>query len=79
MQFYCNLFVICRTCYLDGKLKAAPKPTAGNQGTVITVEEIFYNISTRRKALRSPTEEHGRIAEVFGYISTTGSHCGSPF
>ncbi|XP_018013384.1 DNA mismatch repair protein Mlh1 [Hyalella azteca] len=50
--------------YLDGKPKAPPKPCAGNQGTQITVEDLFYNISIRRKALRSPAEEHARIAEV---------------
>ncbi|KAF2350087.1 DNA mismatch repair protein family [Trinorchestia longiramus] len=50
--------------YLDGKPKAPAKPCAGNQGTQITVEDLFYNVSIRRKALRSPAEEHARIAEV---------------
>ncbi|MCL4109505.1 UNVERIFIED_CONTAM: hypothetical protein GTU68_038900, partial [Idotea baltica] len=51
-----------RASYIDGNLKSGPKATAGNQGTTITVEELFYNISTRKKALKSPSEEHGRIA-----------------
>ncbi|KAB7500436.1 DNA mismatch repair protein Mlh1 [Armadillidium nasatum] len=55
-----------KASYIDGKLKNPPKPTAGNQGTVITVEDLFYNVSTRKKALKSPSEEHGRIAEVVG-------------
>uniref|UniRef100_A0A8C5PIK9 DNA mismatch repair protein MLH1 n=1 Tax=Leptobrachium leishanense TaxID=445787 RepID=A0A8C5PIK9_9ANUR len=50
--------------YADGKLKAPAKPCAGNQGTQITVEDLFYNVSTRRKALKSPSEEHARIVEV---------------
>ncbi|XP_076460299.1 DNA mismatch repair protein Mlh1-like isoform X2 [Babylonia areolata] len=50
--------------YSDGKLKEAVKPCAGNVGTQITVEDLFYNVSTRRKALRSPAEEHARIVEV---------------
>nr|XP_022308233.1 DNA mismatch repair protein Mlh1-like [Crassostrea virginica] len=50
--------------YVDGKLKEAVKPCAGNVGTQITVEDLFYNISTRRKALKSPSEEHAKIAEV---------------
>ncbi|KPP59518.1 DNA mismatch repair protein Mlh1-like [Scleropages formosus] len=53
-----------RAAYSDGKLKASPKPCAGNQGTQITVEDLFYNVSTRRKALRSPSEEYSKIVEV---------------
>ena len=32
--------------------------------SVLKVEDLFYNVSTRRKALRSPAEEHARIVEV---------------
>ncbi|KAG7470162.1 hypothetical protein MATL_G00136600 [Megalops atlanticus] len=53
-----------RASYCDGKLKAPPKPCAGNQGTQITVEDLFYNVSTRRKALKSPSEEYSKIVEV---------------
>ncbi|RXN13952.1 DNA mismatch repair Mlh1 [Labeo rohita] len=53
-----------RANYCDGKLKAPPKPCAGNQGTLISVEDLFYNVSTRRKALKSPSEEYSRIVEV---------------
>ncbi|XP_002735708.1 DNA mismatch repair protein Mlh1 [Saccoglossus kowalevskii] len=50
--------------YIDGQLKGAVKPCAGNKGTQITVEDLFYNVSTRRKALKSPGEEHNKISEV---------------
>ncbi|KAM4607765.1 DNA mismatch repair protein Mlh1 [Polymixia lowei] len=53
-----------RANYSDGKLKGPPKPCAGNQGTQILVEDLFYNVSTRRKALKSPGEEYSRIVEV---------------
>ncbi|XP_069586417.1 DNA mismatch repair protein Mlh1 [Ranitomeya imitator] len=53
-----------RASYADGKLKAPPKPCAGNQGTQISVEDLFYNVSTRRKALKSASEEHARIVDV---------------
>ncbi|XP_062851880.1 DNA mismatch repair protein Mlh1 [Trichomycterus rosablanca] len=53
-----------RASYCDGKLKAPPKPCAGNQGTQISVEDLFYNVQTRRKALKSPSEEYSRIVEV---------------
>lgn len=53
-----------RANYSDGKLKGQVKPCAGNQGTQINVEDLFYNVSTRRKALKSPSEEYSRIVEV---------------
>ncbi|XP_027731940.1 DNA mismatch repair protein Mlh1 [Vombatus ursinus] len=62
-----------RTSYSDGKLKAPPKPCAGNQGTQITVEDLFYNIATRRKALKNPSEEYGKILEVVGRYSIHNS------
>uniref|UniRef100_A0A8C9CXK7 MutL homolog 1 n=1 Tax=Phocoena sinus TaxID=42100 RepID=A0A8C9CXK7_PHOSS len=62
-----------RAHYSDGKLKAPPKPCAGNQGTQITVEDLFYNISTRRKALKNPSEEYGKILEVVGRYSVHNS------
>ncbi|XP_076985942.1 DNA mismatch repair protein Mlh1 [Tamandua tetradactyla] len=62
-----------RANYTDGKLKAPPKPCAGNQGTQITVEDLFYNIATRRKALKNPGEEYGKILEVVGRYSIHNS------
>ncbi|XP_011302077.1 DNA mismatch repair protein Mlh1 isoform X2 [Fopius arisanus] len=56
--------VAYKASYLDGKLKGAPKPLAGNQGTTILIENLFYNVVTRRKALASPSEEFSRISEV---------------
>lgn len=56
--------------YRDGKLCAKkpgmsvdPKPCAGNNGTTITAEDLFYNMNTRRKAM-SPRDEFNRIAHV---------------
>ncbi|KAJ8014348.1 hypothetical protein DPEC_G00039300 [Dallia pectoralis] len=53
-----------RATYCDGKLKTQPKPCAGNQGTQIIAEDLFYNVCTRRKALKNPSEEYSRIVEV---------------
>lgn len=60
-----------KASYSDGKLvparpglSADPKPCAGNKGTQITVEDLFYNVSTRRKALKSSGEEFAKITDV---------------
>ncbi|NWH88474.1 MLH1 protein, partial [Aegithalos caudatus] len=53
-----------RAIYSDGKIKGPPKPCAGNQGTQIIVEDLFYNVNTRRKALKNPNEEYAKILEV---------------
>uniref|UniRef100_A0A250Y541 DNA mismatch repair protein MLH1 n=1 Tax=Castor canadensis TaxID=51338 RepID=A0A250Y541_CASCN len=62
-----------RASYSDGKLQTPPKPCAGNQGTQITVEDLFYNITTRRRALKNPSEEYGKILEVVGRYSIHNS------
>lgn len=60
-----------KASFSDGKLvparpglSAEPRACAGNKGTQITVEDLFYNVSTRRKALKSPGEEHAKIVDV---------------
>lgn len=50
--------------FSDGILKDKPKPCAGNQGTIIIVEDLFYNMLIRRKALKSSSEEHAKIVDV---------------
>ncbi len=41
-----------------------PTACAGNQGTLIKVDDLFYNVPTRRKALKSASEEYNKLAEV---------------
>jgi len=43
---------------------AEPRVCAGNQGTLIVVEDLFYNVATRRKALKSPSEELSKIVDI---------------
>ncbi|KOX80229.1 DNA mismatch repair protein Mlh1 [Melipona quadrifasciata] len=53
-----------KASYVDSKLKAPPKSCAGNQGTTILIENLFYNVATRRKALSNPSEEFNKISDV---------------
>lgn len=44
--------------------KAEPRPTAGKDGTLIIVENLFYNFPSRLKSLKLPNEEYMRILDV---------------
>ncbi|KAI9592393.1 mutL-like protein 1, colon cancer, nonpolyposis type 2 [Syncephalis fuscata] len=56
--------------YKDGKLVSKDasdsevKPCSGNDGTSIIVEDLFYTMPTRRRALRSPSDEYHRLLTV---------------
>lgn len=70
-----------KALYEGGKLQplkpgqsADPKPIAGQQGTQLTVEDLFYNIPTRRRAFRSASEEYTKIIDLVGRYAVHCSH-----
>ncbi|KAJ6444560.1 DNA mismatch repair protein Mlh1 [Purpureocillium lavendulum] len=68
-----------RAHYLDGRLAPAkpgqpaePKMLASRPGTQITVEDLFFNVPTRRRAFRSHSEEFNKIIDMVGRYAV---HC----
>ncbi|KAG1685933.1 DNA mismatch repair protein Mlh1 [Nymphon striatum] len=55
-----------KASYHEGKLKDQVKPCAGNQGTQISIEDLFYNVPVRRKTLQSTSQEHAKVVEMLG-------------
>ncbi|GAA5969281.1 hypothetical protein JCM3765_002311 [Sporobolomyces pararoseus] len=61
-----------KAAYSDGQLipvksgstVSAPVPTAGNDGTTIVVEDLFFNTPQRLKSLRTASDEYSRIVSV---------------
>ncbi|XP_018791900.1 PREDICTED: DNA mismatch repair protein Mlh1 [Bactrocera latifrons] len=62
-----------KASYEDGTMKGTPKASAGNQGTIITVEDLFYNMPQRRQCLKSPTEEMQKICDVISKYAVHNS------
>lgn len=62
-----------KVAYNDGKPTTdAPAPVAGKNGTLLVVEDLFFNIPSRRRAFKSPAEEFGRVLDVIGRYAI---HC----
>ncbi|KAF8570211.1 hypothetical protein P879_03307 [Paragonimus westermani] len=53
-----------RCAYRNGKLTEQPVPCAGNPGSTITAEDLFYNAPLRKAALCNPREEFARVVDV---------------
>ena len=55
-----------RALYREGVLEDGkpPKACAGNRGTIILVENLFYNLRQRREALKNPADEMKKDMEI---------------
>ncbi|XP_055380791.1 DNA mismatch repair protein Mlh1 [Condylostylus longicornis] len=65
-----------KASYEDGLLKGSIKACAGNQGTIITVEDLFYNVPQRKKVLKSPNEEFQKISDIVCKYAVHNSNVG---
>jgi DNA mismatch repair protein MLH1 len=71
-QLYFYLDISRRAEYADGELKVnpttkqpiKPAPCAGVRGTIIKVEDLFYNIGARKAGLSNHGDEARRIIDV---------------
>lgn len=61
-----------KVSFMEGRMLSDPVPIAGKDGTVILVEDLFYNIPSRLRALRSLNDEYNKILDVLGKYSI---HC----
>ena len=48
----------------DGDVRAGIRPVGMSPGTVIEVKDLFWNVPARRKFLRNPGTEYGKIADT---------------
>ncbi|XP_022159006.1 DNA mismatch repair protein MLH1 [Momordica charantia] len=53
-----------RVSYRDGVMEHEPKPCAAVKGTQITVENLFYNMTARRKTLQNSSDDYTKIVDL---------------
>ncbi|XP_077249741.1 MUTL-homologue 1 [Tasmannia lanceolata] len=53
-----------RVSYKDGVMEHEPKPCAAVKGTQIMIENLFYNMSARRKTLQNSNEDYSKIVDL---------------
>lgn len=53
-----------RVSYRDGLMEHEPKPCAAVKGTQITVENLFYNMTARRKTLQNASDDYTKIVDL---------------
>lgn len=55
-------------CSLEGGEISEITPSAGNEGTEIFIEDLFYNTPARKKFLATPVREIREISDIVGRI-----------
>ncbi|KAJ7960197.1 DNA mismatch repair protein MLH1 [Quillaja saponaria] len=60
-----------RVSYRDGVMEHEPKACAAVKGTQIMVENLFYNMTARRKTLQNSADDYSKIVDL---LSRFGVH-----
>ncbi|KAK7334438.1 hypothetical protein VNO80_26195 [Phaseolus coccineus] len=53
-----------RVSYRDGVMEYEPRPCAAVKGTQIMVENLFYNMTARRKTLQNSSDDYSKIVDL---------------
>ena len=53
-----------KASYTQGKLTGPIRPQAGNKGTLMSIENLFFNMPLRRESLANHSEEFNRISSL---------------
>jgi DNA mismatch repair protein MLH1 len=53
-----------RVSYRDGVMEHEPKACAAVKGTQIMVENLFYNMTARRKTLQNSSDDYSKIVDM---------------
>ena len=63
---------LCSSNFKSSNTNVEPKPIAGKDGTQIIVEDLFYNIPSRLRGLKSKSDEFAKILDIVGRYAI---HC----
>ena len=59
-----------RVSYRDGVMEHEPKACAAVKGTQIMIENLFYNITARRKTLQNSADDYPKIIDLLSRFAT---------
>lgn len=65
--------------YEDGKMLNGIEMCAGKRGTIISVEDLFYNVPTRSNVMKNSNDEYKLILEIMTNYSIYYSNNGIGF
>ncbi|KAI5965564.1 mlh1 [Candida pseudojiufengensis] len=67
---------LSNSSFKSSTIDIEPKPIAGRDGTQIIVEDLFYNLPSRFKGLKSKSDEFAKIIDIVGRYAVHTQHVG---